>query len=441
MRCHECGYQSIRWLGRCPGCGSWDSFQEEQPQPASKIGRSKHKNKPIPISEIIIKSDPRETTGMEEVDRVLGSGFVPGSVVLLGGDPGIGKSTLALQIAHLMASAGKPVLYASGEESLLQIRLRAERLGLIDTQLQIVAETDVEALAEFVSESKPQLLVLDSIQTFSITQVAAAPGSLGQVRDCTLYLSKIAKSLGITVFIIGHVTKEGVLAGPRTLEHMVDTVLYLEGDRQHSYRILRGVKNRYGSTNEIGVFEMNPSGLVPVDNPSQLFLGTSTDEVPGSAVVPCIEGTRPLLVEIQALVGSSAFGNPRRLTTGLDYNRVVLMTAVLEKKVGLGLSGQDVYVSAVGGVRINEPAADLAIAAALVSSFKDRAVPRGTALVGEIGLTGEIRPVSFMDKRLLEASKLGFTRVIMPKGSGHSYKTSLSLIPVQDISEALTVLF
>jgi DNA repair protein RadA/Sms len=352
---------------------------------------------------------------MAEVDRVLGGGVVPGSLILVGGDPGIGKSTLLLQVAYLVSRALK-VLYISGEESTRQVRLRAERLGALSPDLFLAAETDLGLIEQYLQDLTPQLAVVDSIQTVSCSEITSAPGSVGQVRECTARLMRLAKSTGISLFLVGHVTKEGMLAGPRVLEHIVDTVLYFEGDRHHSYRILRGVKNRFGSTNEIGVFDMQKQGLVEVANPSALFLLQHPDGiVPGSVVVAGLEGTRPLLVEVQALVCPTGFGVPRRMTAGVDYNRAALITAVLEKRLGLSLSNCDVFVNAVGGVKLDEPAVDLGIALALASSFRDISVRPGLVAAGEIGLTGEIRPVSGIEKRLHEASKLGFTSCLVPR--------------------------
>lgn len=438
MRCRECGYQSVRWLGRCPGCGEWHTFEEESPGPTGPPSVEP----PRPITEVAAVGEPRVAIGIAEMDRVLGGGLVPGSVVLLGGDPGIGKSTLLLQAAFRIARSGWRVLFASGEESALQVRLRAERLGTLHPELYLVAETDIERLESHITEVSPRLVVVDSIQTVFYAGLAAVPGSLGQVRECTLRLTRLAKRTGIPVLLVGHVTKEGLLAGPRTLEHMVDTVLYLEGDRHHNYRVLRGVKNRFGSTNEIGVFEMEAGGLTEVENPSRLFLSNRDTPVAGSVAVSCMEGTRPLLVEIQALVGASGFGTPRRLTTGVDHNRVILMTAVLEKQVGMILSNQDVYVNAVGGVKIGEPAADLGIALAMASSFRNRPVPPDTVAIGEVGLTGELRPVPAVEKRLKEAAKLGFARAVLPEAAKNgAVETGMELYTAGSLKEILEIFF
>ncbi len=438
MRCRECGYRSVRWLGRCPGCGEWHTFVEEETGVRAARRGTPAGDPPRPLTEVAGAEETRLTSGIAEVDRVLGGGFVPGSVVLLGGDPGIGKSTLLLQAAVRVAGAVGRVLYVSGEESALQVRLRAERLRAVHPALYLAPETDIERVEKHILELKPVIAVVDSIQAVSLDGLAAVPGSLGQVRECTVRLTRLAKNTGIPVLLVGHVTKEGVLAGPRTMEHMVDTVLYLEGDRHHAYRILRGVKNRFGSTNEIGVFEMDSAGLREVENPSRLFLSSGSVPVSGSVIVSCVEGTRPLLVEIQALVSTTGYGNPRRLTAGVDTNRVILMAAVLEKRVGMLLSGQDIYVNAVGGVRISEPAADLGIALALASSFRDRPVPAGTVVVGEVGLTGELRPVPQLGKRLREAAKLGFDRAVLPAGGANEPGgEGLRLLAAGSVAEVL----
>ncbi len=439
MRCRECGYRSVRWLGRCPGCGEWHTFEEETEVKAARR-ETLAGDPPRPLTEVVGAEKTRITSGIGEMDRVLGGGFVPGSVVLLGGDPGIGKSTLLLQAAVRVAGIVGRVLYVSGEESAPQVRLRAERLRAVHSGLYLAPETDIERVEKHISELRPVVAIVDSIQTVSLDGLAAVPGSLGQVRECTVRLTRLAKSTGIPVLLVGHVTKEGVLAGPRTMEHMVDTVLYLEGDRHHTYRVLRGVKNRFGSTTEIGVFEMDSAGLREVENPSRLFLSSGAAPVSGSVVVSCVEGTRPLLVEIQALVSAAGYGTPRRMTAGVDYNRVILMAAVLEKRVGLMLSSQDIYVNAVGGVKISEPAADLGIALALVSSFWDRPVPAGTVVIGEVGLTGELRPVPQLGNRLREAAKLGFDSAVFPAASGGSNEPggeSLRLFTAGSVSEAL----
>jgi len=411
MRCRECGYYSPRWLGRCPGCGAWHSFAEEEKE--KKVLPTGEP--PRPLTEILGEQEDRFASGFGEVDRVLGGGIVAGSVVLVGGDPGIGKSTLLLQVAHHVAGTGSGVLYVSGEESARQIRMRAERLGAVGSHVYLLCATDLEVIAAHIRELKPRLAVVDSIQTVFLADLGTLPGSIGQVRECALRLTRLAKETGTAIFLVGHVTKEGVLAGPRVLEHIVDTVLYLEGEKHQAFRILRGVKNRFGSTNEIGIFEMGTAGLVEVAEPGTLFLSHYGDaEVPGTAVVPSIEGTRPVLVEIQALVCPTGYGTPRRMTAGVDYNRVVLLAAVLEKRVGLCLSTQDIYVNAVGGVRLAEPAVDLAVAVALASSFREVPVTPRTVVMGEVGLTGEVRPVAGMEKRIREAARLGFRNIVLP---------------------------
>lgn len=417
FRCQECGQQSTRWMGRCPGCGAWNSLVEEIDQPKNDKPSDNGALKPCPVTEVPAGDEERFPTEMAEMDRVLGGGLVPGSLVLVGGDPGIGKSTLLLQVAHLL-SCRMPVLYISGEESARQIRLRAERLGALSPGLLLACETDIDQVEKHLRHISPPVAIVDSIQTMFKSDLASAPGSVGQVRECAAQLMRLAKTTGISIFLVGHVTKEGMLAGPRVLEHMVDTVLYLEGDRHQFFRILRGVKNRFGSTNEIGIFEMSGSGLVEVASPSAIFLTRRPKgDVPGTAVVAALEGTRPLLVEIQALVCPTGYGTPRRMTAGVDYNRVALITAVLEKRMGFNLGNQDIYVNAVGGVRLDEPAADLAVACALASSFKDIPVDPGLACAGETGLTGELRPVTGVEKRIREAFKMGFSRFLISSRS------------------------
>lgn len=434
--CQACGHQSARWLGRCPGCGQWNTMVEERTEAPVKTVRGLSGSGPVPVTDIVTTSEERYPTGLSELDRVLGGGVVPGSLVLVGGDPGIGKSTLLLQVAAALAARIGKVLYVSGEESAQQIKMRAERIGALHSHLLLMSETDMSGIEKVIQESKPSAVILDSIQTVYYPEVSSAPGSVAQVRECTAILMRLAKGTGIPVFVVGHVTKEGTLAGPRVLEHMVDTVLYFEGERHQAYRILRTVKNRFGSTNELGIFEMRGQGLVEILNPSELFMNQRSEAVPGSAIIPSLEGSRPLLVEIQALVCPTAFGTPRRMTSGLDYNRVALIMAVLERRVGLRLSNYDAYVSAVGGVKLDEPAADLAVALAIASSFKERPLQNHLVLVGEVGLTGEIRPVSGMDKRLHEAAKLGFKLCIGPARE----RQSLDIIEysgVQSIQEAV----
>ncbi|ACX51549.1 DNA repair protein RadA [Ammonifex degensii KC4] len=436
FQCLICGYQSTRWLGRCPECGSWDSFS---------AGTAKDSGKELaavyPLQEIEGEEE-RLQVGMEEFDRVLGGGIVPGSLILVGGDPGIGKSTLLLQVASQLGRYGQ-VLYVSGEESVRQVASRARRLRLEASSLLLAAATDVEVIKEQVERLRPCALVVDSIQTLVHPRVQAIPGSVAQVRECIGVLQQLAKGLNLPIMVIGHVTKEGILAGPRLLEHIVDVVLYLEGDRYQSYRLLRGVKNRYGATHEIGVFTMTERGMVPVVNPSALFLaGSQADNSVGAAVVPTLEGTRPLLVEIQALVSTSYYSLPRRMTTGLDFNRTLLLLAVLEKRLGLRLSSCDVYLNVVGGMKLIDPGADLAAALAVVSSYRELPFPRDVVVVGEVGLTGEVRPVRLLELRLKEAAKLGFSRAVVGRSSCcRSLPEKFTLIPVASLGEAIEVLW
>lgn len=412
--CRECGHQSARWMGRCPGCGSWNSFVEEfVDKPAPGGVPFPESDVPRPVTEVPVIDEERLSTEIGEVDRVLGGGVVPGSLILVGGDPGIGKSTLLLQVAQQLSRKVK-VLYVSGEESPRQVRLRAGRLGALSPSLLLLSQNDMDIVERCLKTLAPAVAVIDSIQTMFKKEVTSAPGSVGQVRECAAQLMRLAKTTGMSIFLVGHVNKEGMLAGPRVLEHMVDAVLYLEGDRHHFFRILRGVKNRFGSTNEIGIFEMRSSGLAEVTNPSAFFLfQRPRQDAPGSAVVAGLEGTRPLLVEIQALVSPAGYGVPRRMTAGVDHNRVALVVAVLEKRVGFNLGNHDIYVNAVGGVKLDEPAVDLAVACALASSFKDVPVDAGLVCAGEIGLTGELRPVTGAEKRVNEAFKLGFSRFLL----------------------------
>ena len=418
--CQECGYESSKWMGQCPGCRAWNTFVEEtvsskkSPAGGRAAGTSK-KNDPVKLKDIRLSEDERRLTEIGELDRVLGGGIVPGSLVLVGGDPGIGKSTLLLQVCRNLAQSGNAVLYISGEESLRKIKLRADRLGEFNENLQILCETNLETIREVIERKKPNTVVIDSIQTMFHEDISSAPGSVSQVRESTNILMQIAKGLGISIFIVGHVTKEGNVAGPRVLEHMVDTVLYFEGDRHASYRILRAVKNRFGSTNEIGVFEMRSTGLEEVKNPSEFMLNGKPNGTSGSIVACSMEGTRPILVEIQALVCQSNFGIPRRTAVGTDFNRVNLLMAVLEKKVGIHLAACDAYVNIAGGMKMTEPAIDLGISLAVVSSCKDIVIPDGVMAFGEIGLSGEVRAVSMAGQRVAEARKLGFDTVILPE--------------------------
>lgn len=441
--CQECGYESSKWLGQCPGCRAWNSFVEEPVKVTAKGKRVtmgvREDSKPVALSEIDLKEEDRLTTDIVELDRVLGGGIVAGSLTLVGGDPGIGKSTLLLQVCQRLAAKKVNVLYISGEESLRQIKLRAERIGAFDDHLKLLCETDLDVIDATVRNLKPQIVVIDSIQTMFRQEISAAPGSVSQVRESTAVLMQLAKVQGISIFIVGHVTKEGTVAGPRVLEHMVDTVLYFEGDRHASYRILRGVKNRFGATNEIGVFEMREAGLVEVANPSEYMLTGRPEEASGSVVVCSMEGTRPILSEIQALVCSTNFGIPRRQATGTDFNRMNLLMAVLEKRLGMQLAGCDAYVNIAGGMRILEPAIDLGIVLAIISSHRNLPLDPKMICFGEIGLSGEVRAVSMAKQRVMEAKKLGFTTCILPevclKDVGKV--EGMRLIGVASVSDAL----
>lgn len=444
--CQECGYVSAKWMGKCPGCGEWNTLVEEIEVSSVRNqhtfnGSIKSAAKPESITAIESQKEPRVTTKMKEFNRVLGGGIVPGSLVLIGGDPGIGKSTLLLQISAQLAEKQVPVLYISGEESTQQTKLRADRLGVTADLLYVLAETNMFDIAKQIDEVKPSFVVIDSIQTIFREEVSSAPGSVTQVRECTSELMKIAKTNGIPIFIVGHVTKEGAIAGPRMLEHMVDAVLYFEGERHHTYRILRGVKNRFGSTNEMGIFEMKEAGLREVMNPSEIFLEERSQGAAGSTVVASMEGTRPVLVEIQALISPSSFGNPRRMATGVDSNRVPLLMAVLEKRVGLMLQNNDAYIKVAGGVKLDEPAIDLAIAISIASSFRDLPTKPEDIFIGEVGLTGEIRRVSRIEQRVQEAAKLGFKRVICPKRNldGWTIPKGIQVIGVESVHEALKI--
>ena len=445
--CQECGYESSKWMGQCPGCKAWNSFAEEPVSTGKKASRggksvSRQQSEPVILKEISLKEDERQTTKIGELDRVLGGGIVPGSLVLVGGDPGIGKSTLLLQVCRNLALSGSNVLYISGEESLRQIKLRAERIGEFNEKLQLLCETNLETIREVIERKKPDTVVIDSIQTMFHEDISSAPGSVSQVRETTSILMQLAKGLNITIFIVGHVTKEGTVAGPRMLEHMVDTVLYFEGDRYASYRILRGVKNRFGSTNEIGVFEMQQSGLSEVENPSEYMLNGRPENASGSVVVCLLEGTRPIMVEIQALVCDSNFGMARRTAAGTDYNRVNLLMAVLEKRAGIHMSGSDAYVNVAGGIKVSEPALDLGIVMALVSSFKNRAIDEKTVIFGEVGLAGEVRAVSQAQQRVNEAVKLGFKTCILPGVCLKNIKKNdkIEIIGVNNVQEAIKLI-
>lgn len=441
--CQQCGYESVKWMGQCPGCREWNTFVEEPAEEKrsthSSISRVGQTTEPLPLSKIEMTDQERFTTGIGELDRVLGGGIVPASLVLVGGDPGIGKSTLLLQVCRNLAESHHSVLYISGEESMQQIKIRAERIGSFTDDLELFCETDLSDIASVLRKKKPRVVVIDSIQTMYSEDVNSAPGSVSQVRQATSLLLQLAKSLGITIFIVGHVTKEGVVAGPRVLEHMVDTVLYFEGDRHAAYRILRGVKNRFGSTNEIGVFEMQQAGLVEVKNPSEYMLNGRPEGASGSIVTCSIEGTRPILLEIQALVCKTGFGLPRRTAAGADLNRVNLLMAVLEKRAGMPLSSCDAYVNIAGGIRMNEPAVDLGIVLAMISSYKDCAIPEDVICFGEVGLSGEVRAVNMEKQRVAEAKKLGFSTCILPKVSlkGLEDMKGIRLIGVENVQEAM----
>ena len=419
--CQSCGFQTAKWMGKCPDCGSWDSFVEERSVAGS--GRqgfrtiSARQTGPVPIDSIDLETELRLHTGIKEFDRVLGGGLVPGTLVLIGGDPGIGKSTLMLQALNGLAGQGHRVLYVSGEESIRQIRLRSKRLNTVCPDMLVVSEVEIEAILTMIDTTKPKAIVVDSIQTMFNGDLTSAPGSVSQVRESTVRLMLMAKKTGIPIFLVGHVTKDGAIAGPKLLEHMVDTVLYFEGDRNHIFRILRAVKNRFGSTNEIGVFEMKEKGLDEVTNPSAVFLSERPAGAAGSVVTASMEGTRPILVELQALASATNLGTPRRTILGLDPNRVALLAAVMEKILGMHLMSYDIFMNVAGGVKVTEPAVDMAIVAAVASSFLDKAVSEGTVVLGEIGLTGEVRAIGQADTRIGECRKMGFSRCLLPKSN------------------------
>jgi len=439
--CQSCGYESPKWVGKCPECGSWNSLVEEPVQAASqmKVRQLITSSKPQAITELKFDPEERRSTGIGELDRVLGGGVVAGSAVLVGGDPGIGKSTLMLQAADSLSNIEK-VLYVSGEESAKQIRLRAERLGTLSSDLHILPENNIFAIEQSMNVIKPMFVVIDSIQTMYREDLPSAPGSVSQVRECASYLVRLAKSSGIPIFFIGHVTKEGNIAGPRVLEHIVDTVLYFEGDTHRQYRILRAVKNRFGSTNEVGIFEMKESGLVEVKNPSKLFLEEKSD-APGSVITVSIEGTRPLLVEIQALVSHSNTAIPRRSANGFDYNRALMLVAVIDRRLGIRLSDKDVYVNIAGGIESNEPAADLPVVMSIVSCYKDKNISSDMVFIGEVGLAGEIRAVNQIEARITEAAKLGFKSAVIPKGNMAEVGKvkGIKVIPVSHVKEAMSL--
>lgn len=445
--CQNCGYSSLKWIGKCPECDSWNSFVEEIVQTDKRKFVSKSSTKAdlkmqslSKVSDINVKEDKRTTTGITELDRVLGGGIVAGSVVLVGGDPGIGKSTLMVQLADKVKD--KVIIYVSGEESQKQIKLRCERMGFMNDDFYILTETNLEIIAAVIERIEPDIVIIDSIQTIYRNDLESSPGSISQLRECTSGIIQIAKAKSISFFLIGHITKEGMIAGPKVLEHMVDTVLQFEGERTHAYRILRAIKNRFGSTNEIGVFEMTGTGLLEIKNPSQLFLSQRSSGISGSSVSASIEGTRPILVEVQALVSSSGYSVPQRTATGFDYKRLTILIAVLEKKIGLHLSKYDVFLNIAGGIKIEEPSIDLAAAMSICSSFKDSPIDPDMLVLGEIGLSGEIRTISFVDRRIQEAAKLGFKKIVLPKSNLKGFKKNgiLEYIPVENIGDALRLL-
>lgn len=440
--CQECGYESAKWMGQCPGCRAWNSFVEEAVVKTS--GKSASRSlaeavKPVTLDEIEISETERISSGIQEFDRVLGGGIVPGSLVLVGGDPGIGKSTILLQVCKNLAAANVSTIYVSGEESLKQIKMRAARIGTFTSSVKFLCETSLSQIEAMILKEKPKVAIIDSIQTMCNEEISSAPGSVSQVRESTSVLMQLAKKHGTMIFIVGHVTKEGTVAGPRVLEHMVDTVLYFEGDRHAAYRILRGVKNRFGSTNEIGVFEMREDGLAEVANPSEYMLSGKPENASGSVVACSMEGTRPILIEVQSLVCRTSFGIPRRTAAGTDFNRVNLLLAVLEKRLNLPLSSCDAYINIAGGIRMNEPAIDLAVVLAVISSYKDRPIDEKTIVFGEVGLSGEVRAVNMARQRVMEARKLGFHRVIMPKVSADSMEAvdGIEIAGVATVMDAL----
>jgi DNA repair protein RadA/Sms len=447
FNCQKCGYQSPKWLGRCPECNSWNSFVEEDYSNPSAIAKERtalYRDEPVLLKDVEIEESNRIKTDIAELDRVLGGGIVPGSVVLIGGDPGVGKSTVSLQVSNQLTKQGHTVFYVSGEESVAQTKLRAKRLGTArEGNLYIVNQTDLSLIVEHIRKLKPHVVIIDSIQVMFDPGISSSPGSVSQVRECAGMLTQLAKTTETAIFIIGHVTKEGTIAGPRVLEHIVDTVLYFEGDRFSIYRVLRAVKNRFGSTNEIGVFEMGSSGLEQVVNPSQIFLSERPKDVSGSVVTSVLEGSRPLLVEIQALVSKSSFGYARRRTQGFDYNRMSLLVAVLEKRIGLHLEAEDIFVNVAGGIKVEDPAADLAVASAVASAFREQIILPETVVLGEVGLAGEVRSISQAALRINEAEKLGFKNCILPKTNCRNLnykKDKIELIPVSTLKEALDII-
>jgi DNA repair protein RadA/Sms len=442
--CNECGYESAKWIGKCPACNSWNTFFEQKVEKYSEQNKleKNSNNVPKPLNSFKGQEEARTSTGFEELDRVLGGGLVSGSLVLLGGEPGIGKSTLILQLCEKVKGEGK-VLYVSGEESAEQIKLRADRLNIKSEDILFLGETDIDVINNAIIENNPKLVIIDSIQTMYSDEITSAAGSVSQVREITAQIMRICKSRNVTTIIIGHVTKDGNIAGPRVLEHMVDTVLYLEGERYFSYRVLRAVKNRFGSTNEIGMFEMKQEGMCEILNPSDVLISERDDNPSGSCIVTSMEGTRPILVELQALTAQSVFGMPRRTANGIDYNRLAVLIAVLEKKAGVNLGNQDVYLNVVGGMKINEPSIDLGIVAVIKSSYKNIPIPKDVVIMGEVGLTGEVRRINMIEKRLKEAEKMGFKTCIIPESNLKTLKDKfdLKIIGVKNVAEALKNLF
>jgi DNA repair protein RadA/Sms len=446
--CQECGYENSKWLGKCPECNKWNSFVEEIEDRSSKAKKEvfvieKSGSRPLSINSIETIKEQRFSTCINELDRVLGGGVVKGSLVLVGGDPGIGKSTLLIQVSSNVANSGKKVLYISGEESASQIKMRAQRLGIQSDSLYIFAENNLGIIEGYLETINPDLIIVDSIQTVFSPDIASAPGTVSQIKEGTSRFMKISKKMGISTFVVGHVTKEGSLAGPKLLEHMVDTVLYFEGERFNTYRLVRAVKNRFGSTNELGVFEMRELGLVELENPSKILIGERPKDVSGSVVISTVEGTRPMLLELQALVSPTSFGIPKRTATGVDYNRVSLLMAVLEKRVGMQIQNQDVYINVVGGMKVNEPSVDLGIIMSIASSFRNIPIDEKLAITGEVGLTGEIRAVSFIEKRIAECKKLGFTKMVIPKSNYDAIKDNIKgieIYPVDSVRQAINII-
>jgi DNA repair protein RadA/Sms len=443
--CQNCGHQSLKWLGKCPSCEEWNRFAEEEIRAIDPAGPAgiKFNEAPLPIDEIVADEKERMMTGISEMDRVLGGGIVNGSVTLVGGDPGIGKSTLLLQVVNNLAEKDLKILYISGEESAKQIKLRGKRIGASSKNIFVLVEIDLDSIIKHIKEISPRVVVVDSIQTMYSPVLTSAPGSVGQVRESSGRLILLAKKTGIPVFLVGHVTKDGSIAGPKVLEHMVDTVLYFEGDSSHAYRIIRAIKNRFGPTNEIGVFEMRSNGLNEVANPSAFFLTERPEGEPGSVVVPSIEGTRPILIEIQSLVNPTNFGMPRRTTIGVDHNRVALLAAVMDKVCGFRLSGHDIFINVAGGMKVDEPAVDLGIVASMASSFLDKPIDNGTVVFGEVGLAGEVRGISQMDIRIKEAARMGFKRCIIPQTSSRNgfAEKKIECIRVNSLKKLLEYLF